>query len=81
MDHSYDLDPRTAFWTDEKIFRLGQCAGGNQNWRVWVHEATAKGDVPLELIRREGGAFQGGALVTCRLGASWRSWARLALSS
>ena len=72
MDHSYDLDPRTAFWTDEKIFRLGQCAGGNQNWRVWVHEATAKGDVPLELIRREGGAFQGGALVMCCLGASWR---------
>ena len=67
MGRSFDLGPRTAFWAEEKIFRLGY-----QDWKARAREARAKGDAPLGLIRREGGALQGGALAMCCLVASWR---------
>ena len=57
-------------WADEKVFRLRQCAGGNQNWRAWVHEGAARAEVPLELIRCGEGSFQGGVAATCCLGVS-----------
>ena len=72
MDRSHDLDPRTAFWAEKEIFRLGHQAGGNQNWRAWARELAARGDAPLGPIRLEDGALQGRALAVCCLGASWR---------
>ena len=31
MEDDYKFDPRKGFWADEKMFRIGVAAGGNQN--------------------------------------------------
>ena len=71
MDTSYALDPWRIFFTDKKVFTIGTCAGGSQNYREWVHNATLRGDVPIELIRQEGGKWREGAAIMCYLGVSW----------
>ena len=39
---------------------------------AWVHEGAAEGEVPLELVRRGEGSFQGSVAAMCCLGVSWR---------
>ena len=70
MDNADSLDPRCVFFADEKVFRIGACAGGNQNYRARARNATKKGGDPLEIARREQGARQGGASVMCCMGVS-----------
>ena len=71
MGRDWKFDPRSVFWTDEKVFRLGKVEGGNQNYRVWVDEATTKANLPTDKIIRGEGQSQGGASVMVALGASW----------
>lgn len=66
------LDLTKVYWTDEKVFRLGACSGGNQNLVVWVKNTLKKAELPNDLILREDGKFQGGASVMVSLGLSYR---------
>ena len=77
MDSGYRLDPRKVFFTDEEAFHLGRVAGGNQNYRVWVTSGTKKRDVPLEKIKRQDGATQGGVSVMVAMGACWHGMGRV----
>ena len=72
MDNSYALDPRRIFFTDEKVFAIGSWEGGSRNYPVRVHNATVKGDVPRELLRRKEGEWQGGVEIICNFGVSRR---------
>ena len=69
---SGELDAEKIFFTDEKLFRLGACPGGNQNFVVYVHKETKKYDLPNELVLREDGQWQGGVSVMVCLGLSYR---------
>ena len=69
---SGELDPRKIYWTDEKLFRLGACPGGNQNLVIWVKKHLKKSELPNDLILREGGVWQGGCSVMVSLGLSYR---------
>ena len=68
------LDLTKVFWTDEKIFRLGACAGSNWNLVIWVKNDLKKSELPNTLIQRDDGKYQGGvsvmvAMGLCRRGA------------
>ena len=71
MQENWEFDPRKVFRTDEKLFRIGEVSGGNNNFRIWVDEHTAKADLPPEVAQRGGGAHVGGARVMACFGVSW----------
>ena len=66
------LDLTAVYWTDEKLFRLGACSGGNQNLVVWVKNYLKKHEVANDLILRDDGKYQGGVSVMVSLGLSYR---------
>ena len=72
-----ELDVAKIYFTDEKLFRLGACAGGNQNFVVYVSRETKKSQVPDDLILREDGRWQGGVSVMVCLGLCHRGKGRL----
>ena len=74
------LDLTKVFFTDEEIFRLGACAGGNQNLVVWVSSNLKKADLPNDLILREDGKWQGGARAMVSLGMCYRGVGTLRFS-
>ena len=69
---SGDLDAGEIFFTGEKLFRLGACPGGSQNFVIYVHKETKKYDLPNELVLREDGPWQGGVSVMVCLWLSYR---------
>ena len=71
MQNGYEFDPRKVWWTDEKIFRLGEVKGGNQNYRVWVDDWKKKYEIEPAVITRANGAWQGGCRVMVCLGACY----------
>ena len=54
------LDLTAVYWTDEKLFRLGACSGGNRNLAVWVKNYPKKREVANDLLRRDDGKYQSG---------------------
>ena len=71
MENGWEFDPRKVFWTDEKVFRLGKTSGGNQNYRVWVHDGIKKAQLAPEDILRDEGEMQGGRTVMVALGVCY----------
>ena len=57
-DPEAEFDPRRAFWTDEKYFRLKDVRGSGQNHRVWISSGLAKSDVDIDVLRRKEGKKQ-----------------------
>ena len=45
MKNGRALRPRYVSWTHKKASRVGQVAGGNRNFRLWVDEGVRKRDV------------------------------------
>ena len=50
MGNGWAPNPRDVFLADEKVFHIGQVAGGNRNFRVWVDEGVRKRDVPTRTL-------------------------------
>ena len=63
-----ELDLRKIYFTDEKLFRIGACPGGNNNLVVYVRKDLKKDQLPNDLILREDGTWQGGVSVMVALG-------------
>ena len=65
------FNPRHIFWTDEKIFRLGDLKGGSHNFRVLISNKITKAQCKTVDINRGDGAFMGGSRVMVCLGACY----------
>ena len=65
---SGDLDLKSAYWADEKYFRLGATPGGNKNFVAYVKDTLKKREVPNDLILRGDGQWMGGVSVMVSLG-------------
>ena len=68
MQNGFEFDPRKVWWTSDKIFRLGEVEGGNQNYRVWVDDWKKKHEIGPAVITRANGTWQGRCRVMVRLG-------------
>ena len=42
MDDGWKFGPMQVYWTDEKVFGIGEVSGGNQNFRVLIDNKTKK---------------------------------------
>ena len=71
MEDDWKFDPMKAYRGDEKIFRIGEVSGGNQNYMALISNKVKKYECKAEDLLREGGAFQGGKRVMVCLGASY----------
>ena len=69
---SGELDLTKIFFTDEKLFRLGACPGGNNNLVVYVKKDVKKSEVSNDLILRDDGTWQGGISVMVALGVCYK---------
>ena len=69
---SGELDVEKIFFTDGKLFRLGACSGGNQNFVAYVRDGVNKHEAPNDIITREGGQWQGVVSVMVGLGLCFR---------
>ena len=71
MENNWESDPRKIYFTDEKVFRIGEVGGGNRNYRVLVSNKTRKCDLGADAVMRDNGAYQGGCRVMVCLGATY----------
>ena len=71
MGDGWKFGPRKVRRADEKVSRIGEVGGGNQNFRVLIDNKTKKHEWKADDLQRGGGAFQGGHRVMVCLGASY----------
>ena len=75
MDDGWQFDPRSVYWTDEKIFRIGEVGGGSKNYRVLISNDKRKYEMNAEELQRTDGAWMGGHQYMCSSECATTEWA------